>query len=563
VARLNAPAANPPAVPPPADDSGDDDGDGDDGEVPPPSCDYVPFEKVQPILAERCVSCHFAPERLDTYTLAASWGDEIVRRINLSNGNNDRMPPPPGQPLTADQRALLEKWVEDGKQEKCVDGERTGFVDFKSAETAMLRDALKLDSEDRANTLYLLTTDLINEGKDAETLALAQQAIDKTLNSLSVREDQLFRVTKVSPGVWRVDLSDFGLDSVEKIAAIAKADPFKIISETDEGVQLRGLIGRDLTFLHARNFIDIALRQSALYYTLVEIPATLAQYQAQLGINVAEDLEDLEATFAGSSDSPISLEKNRLIVRFELENAGGQDGAYWQTFDPLALVVGQEDRNLFAFPCLKGTGCTKIFDFAASEVIVTAPNGTNIYSLWAADGTRQNAAPINVVANNKPGPRGPEIVNSVSCFQCHSAGLITMRDQVRGHVLQNAQTFLARDVEIIKELYPPANVITATFSRDMRQYAASMSAIGVDAKKPDPITVLSDEYQQSWNAKKVGAWLGLGEAEFKELLKQSAAASTQAGSLLDPQGSITFDTFVSVFPILVEDLRLFKEPLGE
>ncbi len=555
----------PPPPPPPADDSGGDEDDGgDDGEPPPPppACDFVAFDEIQQILTDRCVSCHFAPERIDTYALADSWSDEIVRRINLSNGNDDRMPPSPAPALLPAQRDLIEKWVEGGKQKACANQPpKQGFIDLRSAEQAMLTDALKLDAADRINTRYLVTADLINEGKEAAELSVAQQAMDKGLNSLNVIDDNLFRATKISPGVWRIDLEDFGIQGA-KIAAVEAAEPLKIISQTDEGVQLRGLIGSDKPWFHMRNFIDTTHRNADVYYIMTDVPATLALYQAQLGIDVNAELADFNASFLGSADSPISIEKNRLITRFDLDNNGGADGYYWQTFDPIALG-GDATKNLFEFPFLLGTGGSKIFNFAASEVIVTGRNGMQFYSLWAADGTRQNAAPLNVVADNKPGPRGPEIVNAISCQKCHYAGIITMRDQIREHVIANAQTFTAADVQIVKELYRAANSNTATFTKDIRQYGLTLNELGIDTTKPDPINVVNDEYLSAWTAKKVASLLFLQEDEFLLLLRQSAIGSAQLGQLLSPGGQVTFDQIVQTLPQLIVDLRLFQEPLGE
>jgi hypothetical protein len=547
VSKKSEPAPQPlPPPPPPGDDDDDD-------------CGEVTFEQVQPVLADRFVGCHFAPARIDSFEVATDWADEIVRRINLSNGSDERMPPPPAQPLTPEQRETLERWVEDGKKEKC-DSQAAQFIDLKSAETSMVRDALKLSDDERDQTIYLLTTDLINEGKSKDELEVVRQAMDKALNSLNVEDDALFRATKVAPGVWRIDLEDFGLEG-NKIRVVELADPINIIPKTDEGVQLRDLLGTDKPYFHARNFIDVTHRNSDVYYFITEIPGTLAQYQDQLGIDIQEELADFNATFAGNADSPISIEKNRLITRFELDNPGGQDGYYWQTFDPIALEPGEEDRNLFAFPCLVGT-CSKIFDFAASEVIVTNPNGMQIYSLWAANGQRQNAAPLNVVADNKPGPRGPEIVNAISCQKCHYAGIITMADQVLGKVTQPGSGLDAADVEIVKEFYKPAGALSATFTEDIRQFTATLAQIGVDATKPDPINVVNDEYLLSWNARKVAAFLFLKEADFIELLGQSVEGSAQAGQLLSG-GAITYDQLIQVLPILIEDLRLFQEPLGD
>lgn len=548
----------PAPVPPPTDDSGDDDG--AEPPTPPARCGVPTFAEVKPLLTKSCLGCHSAPDPIDTYDTAVAWSGEIVRRVNLGAGNRDRMPPPPGQPLGAPDKALFAAWVEAGTPETCPDDQDSGaFLDFEGLERVMLDDLNRLDAEDRLQVRYLLTADVLDEGYQEAEVEEVRQAMDKALNSLNVLDDELNRATKVAPGLYRIELEDFGLNAA-KWDALEAGDPLKVESFTDIGVLIKQLTGTERPFIHARNFVDTTHRNSAVYYTFTEIPATLAEYQAQIGVDFAAALAAREAVFIGSNVSPISLQKNRLIVRVDLDNAAGRDGYYWQTFDPIALSAGEEDRNLFEFPGLLGTGISKIFDFAASEVIVTAKNGMQVYSLWAADGTRQDAAPLNVVADNRPGPRGPEIRNAISCQKCHAGGIIPMRDQVRDKALQPGSGFTAQDVELIKALYRPQNVGNAAFSKDARTYAQAMAALGVDPKKDDPVNLVNDRYLLDWDLRKVASLLFLREGVFKELLAQSQVASAQVGQLASG-GTITFDQLVQVLPVLIQDLRLFQEPL--
>jgi uncharacterized membrane protein len=97
--------------------------------LPDDPCDagFVDFKnEVQPLLATNCAfsGCHDATSgqdgvRLDTYANIREEVEpfqpnesEIIEAINDDGG--DRMPPPPYAPLSADQKALLVTWIEEG-----------------------------------------------------------------------------------------------------------------------------------------------------------------------------------------------------------------------------------------------------------------------------------------------------------------------------------------------------------------------------------------------------------------------------------------------------------------
>src|SRR5690349_8920964 len=100
-------------------------------DLPPPASHKIDFVKeIQPLLAERCYSCH-GPEkqksdlRWDSRTSAFKTGEHgpiIVpgnsatsRVIKLVAGlDPDTIMPPKGDPLTAEQIGLLRAWIDQG-----------------------------------------------------------------------------------------------------------------------------------------------------------------------------------------------------------------------------------------------------------------------------------------------------------------------------------------------------------------------------------------------------------------------------------------------------------------
>jgi len=92
----------------------------------------IDFSKqIQPLLESKCVSCHHAGEdkgglKLDTLQAMLDGGDsgtslvpgqpdksELLARVILPHDDGDIMPPK-GEPLTAEQQALLKQWITEG-----------------------------------------------------------------------------------------------------------------------------------------------------------------------------------------------------------------------------------------------------------------------------------------------------------------------------------------------------------------------------------------------------------------------------------------------------------------
>ena len=97
------------------------------------SADEARFEsKVRPILARACFSCHGKAKqesglRLDTGELIRRGGDSgaavvagkaesslLIERVAAKDAS-ERMPPE-GEPLAADQMAVLRRWIAEGAQ---------------------------------------------------------------------------------------------------------------------------------------------------------------------------------------------------------------------------------------------------------------------------------------------------------------------------------------------------------------------------------------------------------------------------------------------------------------
>lgn len=594
------------------------------------NCNITAFDDIKPILNDYCIGCHAT---INTYSVAKNWSPEISRRVGLPLGDGDHMPlnTSPKQ-LGVGEINNLQKWVADGAQEKvdCVNPLPKGFIPLDYIENVMAKDLSNLSASTRAATRYLITAHKNNEvilgAENPVEIKIIEAALNKQLNSLNPKIQDLSKILPIDEAktVWRIDLRLFDIDAEDE-AAIAAADTVNIVSNTSKGEVIRTLTGVDKPWYHADNFMVIT-QSPNIYYRLLNIPPTLADFQKNINVDFAEELKDLEAFFLGTTYSPIAEQKNRLIVR--VKGGVNQASYYWQTFDinnePTAdvqvtgdlaqnsniitnlastagIVPGQlitanginagtkvvavdagqrqvtmtaaaiaaignnqitfngiNTKNLFQVPLLAETGGQENFTHDASEVIYTLPNGLQGYALFDAKGARQNEAPITVVADNKS-PVTPIIINAISCTRCHSAGLISMQDQILDHVNANAAQFNpVSDVQLVQQLYHNSASNQAIFAADRKTFARAMNTIGVDAQDADPITQVTDQLQLNWDAQRAAAFLFLTKEEFAQALNTSPTAKNQIGQLLTG-GTVTFQQFTLVIQQLIKDAALFQD----
>lgn len=527
-------------------------------------CGKTTFAEVRPILAGKCLACHAG---YDEFVSAAPRGSDMVKRVNLAPGAPQRMPKAPSQPLSDAEKDLFKKWELDGFLEKCAstpDKPKAAYINFDQIESALVERLNGLNEEDRLNSRFLVLSHKINENVPAADLEIFTQSTNKVVNSIAARARRLNKLEVFGPGnsIVRIDLNAFELKKADWDKIISY-DPLKIESFTNKGKVIKFLTQNARPWVHFDNFIEVTQRNAELYYDLLGIPSTFDQLAKNLGVNFAGDIINFRAAFVGTSKSPISLHKNRLMTRHD-----SVDNYFWVTFDP-AGPDDSADKNLFAFPLVKEIGSKKVFNFAAGEVIYTMPNKMQAYALFNNKGQRQNAAPLNVVADNVS-PVTPEIQNALSCHRCHAAGLNIEADEIRDHVLKNASEFnqpsvkiggrVFTDLDLVVALYKKADFNTAMFKKDNDAYVATLGQIGVNPGL-DPITYASDRFLLNWNLQQVASFLFFKSDEFAQLLNQSSVARAQVGNLLSGS-SITHDQFVTILPQLIRDLRLFQEPVG-
>lgn len=545
--------------------------------------DKTTFATVQPVLTRSCNSCHTG---YDSFAKAKSEPQEYLRRFRLPLADPQHMPK--GAQLTDAEIKTVNDWVADGlcpaPTVQMPSGQAfQSFVDSENAAVADATDTNKVDIEDRPDTRYVAATDVIDAGGTADQLAQYKQAVEKALNSLST-ERLVGKVTDVSPGVWRFDISDFGI-SARQWAAIENADLVNIESFTSRGILLKLLTKSRKPLMHVESLIDAAARNTTVYYDLVKVPSTFALFTAQIGVDYAGDLRKRDVVLSAFTGSPLSLH-NRMISIHK-----SRDGFLVCTYD--TGPQDEDQKNFINFPLLPDIGGVKNAKFLAGECIDTLPNGMQRYTLWNAKQTNRgvprvvNGRPVldangrqivdivfvrsdldlradvgNVnVVRDFLSPTSSEIRSGISCFRCHAPGLLPVRDQIRGNVIANGAQF-GNDRDLILDVYKEQPKMDAKLAEENGRYNAAIKQVNVagTTAADEPVTRTSDAHLLPWSQKKVCATLWVNDGDCRVLLNQSATAQAQWGQL-GTGGSIAFDQFVASLPAVIQELRLFQDPI--
>ncbi|MGB0993747.1 MAG: hypothetical protein ACPG32_14920 [Akkermansiaceae bacterium] len=526
-------------------------------------------DDIKPIINRSCISCHSSPIPFNDYESVKGAGfrlaKEMIDRINRDAANADIMPPRPLKAVSKSDKDLFEQWAADGYPEngECNDEDETGnnflFQDLNTINGEILQDLNSLPAEDQPFTRYALCSHKYNGGDSSEQMKSYGHAIQKALNGFSIDQEIYPSVAiDARKTIWRFDLRNYNLTRSDW-DLVLDVEPFDFQDNTSKGKLIQQLTNTAQPWLHADNMIFTAVGDPDVYNTLADIPENVDDLYRRIGVNFDADLLDFDALLMGFNGSPISLNKNRLLSRHESTFGPRNRGYMWQTYDPNEDFL--VDKNLFQFPLLVEAGGQANFNFDAGEIIYSLPNGLLGYALYNNVGVRQTEAPVDIVVNNRS-PFDAAIKTGIDCARCHARGIIPAQDQVRASVLANASDFENSDVDIVKELYPKASSITATFTEDNRMHRTAIQEMGFDILEDDPMNFFVDRHRDDYSVEDVAAFTFLPVEEFLQELSESNAAKKQVPQLLSG-GTITLEQLIQVFPIFIDDFRLGLDPIDE
>lgn len=256
----------------------------------------------------------------------------------------------------------------------------------------------------------------------AELQKSAPVAVNLLLNSFS-RSSRIYRVQQVSPTLYRVDMSQFGIP-LTTWESLVERDPFwhiraEVIDPrtnkqrtviTDSGAvdlaaaaELRQLTGSNGALLRLDWWVG-QVAASPGYYDWANIPATSDEWYKSLGLN-EKAIVALKANRGAAAIRSGVTRQPRRLSRWQ-----GPAGAGWQSYD----VFGDDPKkDPFANP-----GFTAAFD--ASELIAAKANGLHQFALYDASGKRQDTVP-DKLAKDSTDVHGDGVLRAgISCWRCHN-----------------------------------------------------------------------------------------------------------------------------------------------
>lgn len=463
------------------------------------------------------------------------------------------MPPPgSGRRLTDAEIADLERWIAAGALPWTASLPRQVITEAEVLEH-IFADLMRRDRRARRFQRYFTFVHLSNAGISEEDLETHRQALAKLVNSLSWHP-RMTRPEPVDPArtIFRIDLRDFQWDANLWNRLLAEY-PYGVVPEGWTGKAIIAATGTRLPMLRGDWFLATASRPP-LYHDILQLPATAAELERQLRVDVLQNITQERVARAGFNNSGVSR-NNRLIERHYAAH-----GAYWKTYDFEAVpTTGLERqnllpdrRNLFAFPLGPGIS-EKAFSHAGGEIIFNLPNGLHAFMLVDAVGNRIAKGPLAIVSD--PGRPDRAVETGVSCFSCHYTGILFKDDQVRDHVARNRNGFTEAEADLITSLYVPQKSMRKLMEEDAERYRQAVEKAGAKVQTPEQIGVCVRRYEGPLDLRSAAAEVDTSPERLAEAIRRSESLTRSLGSLLTAGGSVNREVFLQCFADLISAAR--------
>ena len=456
---------------------------------------------------------------------------EFYLRLLGDTDNGSQMPL--GQePLDSEAITTIRQWIEVGAPDwEAIPKPKRRFITTEEMLKTIHTHVTSLTAFDRSFARYFTLTHLYNAGASDDNLRAYRNALSKLVNNLSWGSE----VIKPKPidreeTIFYIDLrhSEWDIKS-DKWYTIEQAYPYGVQLESPTYTTLCQETDCELPFIRADWFIATA-SLPPLYHEILDLPKTDKELEAQLEVNVAENLKNapgVRVWRAGFNNSGVSV-NNRIVERHK-----SRYGAYWKSYD-FAGNVGTQ--NIFTHPL--------DFTHDGGEIIFNLPNGLQAYYLSTDKGDRLDEAPINIVSNT--GTRDPVIRNGLSCIGCHTEGMKTFDDQMRPVIVQSRNP--AYDKAQALRLYAEKSEMNSLVREDIARYRRVIEAAGGVFGGSEPIQQLVKQFEGPLDAAHAAAEVGLETDDFlQEIRKNSALQDAGLLVLGIEKGSVKRDAWESQF----------------
>jgi serine/threonine-protein kinase len=464
------------------------------------------------ILQLNCSSCHGAANYANINYITDP--DALIANGKIIEGDASNSPiyirlstnqmPPIGvidQRPSAGDIEVIKLWI-DGMKDipKCSnDG---AFVDFDTLFATMLADINTVDADERVFMRYISVANAFNAGACGVDLEREQYALYKVVNHLSTEAQITPPYPVDSRGLlYRVDMRDYNWNRAVAVkpgfskivngafqdqdpnavdfadlweAAVATAAPYNVEFTGDDADELKRQTGTLIPVIQSDAFIEAAMTNN-LYYAFIDVPDTFAAFEAQLGVDEQEQIDELRLLRAGFETSGVSKQE-RIVDRFELDNQNG--GSLWVSYD--FADNGNQNQSIYSDPLGRNQ--------AGGEMIFNLPNGLQGYYVAANDaqGNRLTEAPVDVVVDPSQVKNLGAVTNGISCMSCHQDGIIQFTDTVREWVLNDPTAYDAETFDLVRDLYPTNDDMLDVVNEDKDYFQVALEESGVPLDIADP-----------------------------------------------------------------------------
>ena len=504
------------------------------------------------IFEQNCLNCHgehgqFTEEIIIEHTALIETGVVVPREPGASElyqrlieKRVERRMPLGQPPLTPAAIDTIRRWILADAPNWETPEQSGTFITPKEMLETIEKHVNSLAPFDRGFARYFTMAHLYNAGETTEALHAYRRALSKLVNSLSWGR----KVTNPRPidpeeTIFYIDLRDYEWEiGTNRWTQIEAEYPYEIdfnaptqTTLREKLTNLREALNCEVPFVHVDWFLATA-SLPPLYHDILDLPQTDRELETRLEVNVVENLRNAAGKRvwrAGFNDSGVS-NNNRVVERHD-----SRYGAYWKSYD-FAGSVGTQ--NVFTHPLS--------FTHDGGEIVFNLPNGLQAYYLADAGGRRLDAAPINIVRNLAASD--PTVRNGLSCIGCHTEGMKTFEDQVRGVVEQNPNPPFNKDRAL--RLYAEKSVMDARVEEDTQRYREALEAAGGIFGGIEPIQRFYEAFQRPLDAAHAAAVVGLETEAFLQKIHQDTSLQN-LGLLVLENETMKRDAWTSKFSEIV------------
>ena len=191
-------------------------------------------------------------------------------------------------------------------------------------------------------------------------------------------------------------------------------------------------------------------------------------------------------------------------------------------------------------------------------MIFSLPNGLQGYLLTDAKNQTIDRGPTDVVVDKEAVKRGrdPEVINGVSCMNCHWSGTLNKSDQIRNHVLAQPAGFYSEEIlDFVRTVYVEKSAFDARLLEDRERFEAAVRKCGAQLSKSEPVATLAFQFEEPLDLDQAAAEAGVTTPALVDMLKQNQELARELGSLMLGQ-PVPRETYLQQYPNLIRGLNI-------